>query len=202
MLRFKAGGAGMGEELELAAPGNICVEGSVQFDAQREDLEKLELICNGQVVRSFLRNGDENEVKFRIQYPVDRACWFALRASGRKMDSTLPGNSVRQRAHSGLTSEEELPAGPSLAHSSPVYVTIVGQPPMAKSPEGRAAAWAWMARLGEFEQVVRSRRIEEFTEEFPGYSLDAVSIGLLSESRPALLEIIRESENQYLERMK
>ena len=200
LLEFRVEDTGMGEQLSLEEPRDLWIEGSVRFDPDRDDVQRLELIRNAEVVARFEREGDANEIRFRIQHRIDRACWLALRASGQRAGLAIPSALMRQPPHSGPTGGDRHVA-PSLAHSSPVYVTIRGKPTLQQGPEGRAATWAWLARLRDFEQVVRSARIHELADEGFGPSMDGVSIDLLLANRSALIETIRESENQYLERM-
>lgn len=192
LLEFQAGGAEMGQQLLLEQAADIWVEGSVRFDPQRDQVERLELVFNGEVVSTLGREGEAPEISFRIRRRVDRAGWFALRASGRKEGVAVRTAFTRQPLHSG----------PALAHSSPVYIDIVEQPTLQQSPEGRSATWSWLARLREFESVIRSRRIREIAEQETSLFMDGVSLEMLRSRRSALLEAIAESERRYLERMK
>ena len=115
----------------------------------------------------------------------------------------IPVKVRRQPPHSGPTGNETTwTKAPSLAHTSPVYVTIRGLPSLAESSAGRTATWAWLARLRDFDGTLRDIRLQEMADEDENTTWDPVSMDLLKANRPALLEAIYESERRFMKRAK
>ncbi len=202
MLTFSVESIGMGGELALDAPRDVWIEGSVRFNPESDDVQKLELVRTGEVIAEFPRNGESSgEIRFRIRRRVEEACWLALRASGFKKTAMLPVRLRRQPPHSGPTGNETTwTKAPALAHTSPVYVTIQGLPSLAESSAGKTATWAWLARLRDFDGTLRDIRIQEMADEDENTTWDPVSMELLKANRPALLEAIYEAERQFMKR--
>jgi hypothetical protein len=119
-------GKGPGQTVELAAPGKVraavTVESYVPF-------HRVELIVNGKVVAGDdSAAGDTAGLRVKrldIELPVERSSWVALRVRG-------PEHPV-------------LFDGPAWAHTSPIYVTIPGQP--ISSPEDAAYFVDWIEQL-------------------------------------------------------
>jgi putative intracellular protease/amidase len=202
ILNFSVENASMGGELALDAPREVWIAGSVRFNPESDDVQKLELVRTGEVIAEFPRNaGATGEIKFRIRRRIDEACWLALRASGFKKNEMIPVRLRRQSPHSGPTGTEATwTKAPALAHTSPVYVTVRGLPSLAESSTGKTATWAWLARLRDFESTLRDIRLQEMADDDENTTWDAVSMDLLKANRPALLEAILEAERQYIKR--
>ena len=204
ILSFSVGNAGMGGELSLNGPKDVWIEGSVRFNPETDDVQKLELVRTGEVLATFLRSGDSGgEIRFRIRQRLEEACWLALRASGFKKNAMIPVKVRRQPPHSGPTGNEAAwTQAPALAHTSPVYVTVKDLPSLAESSAGKTATWAWLARLRDFDGTLRDIRIQEMADEDENTTWDPVSMDLLKANRPALLEALYEAERQFMKRAK
>jgi hypothetical protein len=55
ILDFRINGKEIGDEVLLKKPGSVAVEGRARFDPRRDIVERLELIVNGEPVKSFPR---------------------------------------------------------------------------------------------------------------------------------------------------
>src|SRR6202043_4091250 len=85
ILDFHVDGKEIGDEVVLEKAGSITVEGRVRFDPKREIVDRLELIEDGQVVKSVPLMSPASEIKFRVPYSVHQTSWLALRARDQKL---------------------------------------------------------------------------------------------------------------------
>ncbi len=137
LLEFTVNGRGLGEEVVLAEPGNVRVKALVRFNPDRDDVEKMELVANGQIIRTFRAADGASEIRSDFELPVGEAGWVALRASGTKLGLLRPVS--------------------SLAHTAPVYLAVHGRPSRAEHPRAKSLCLAWAGRLGELEGRLRSQ---------------------------------------------
>ncbi len=184
ILEFRVNGKGMGEEVVLSRRGSVQLEGRVRFDPTWDEVEHLQVIENGQLLRSFPRKVGAAEIRFQFEHDVQESSWLAIRAYGNKLGEIDPMSNHIQgtRRH---TSE---------AHSSPVYLTLKGGPPLSAQPRVKAAARAWLARLEDFESRLAEDQIESLDREYIG---NIVELDLLLKNREALLEEIRKAKEYF-----
>ncbi len=175
VLDFDVAGKGMGEEATVERAGSITVEGRVRFDPQRDNIQRLELIENGQLIGSFPRLNQANEISFRVPYEVRASSWLAVRARGMKRDES----SSFSRA--------------SLAHSAPVYVTLRNTPPLAQSALARSLARTWVARLDDLEARFAENQVPFLAQA----GSDGVSEAVLRRDRAELIEGIRSARMKF-----
>jgi hypothetical protein len=126
LLDFTLGGRVPGDELKLPA----AAEG-VGFTASLRSIvsvDKLEVVCNGRVVRELEMNAARDYAEARGKIPVAQSGWCLLRAWSEKAQHPI------------------LDIYP-YATTSPVYVTVGGARP--RSPEDAADFLAWIARMQE-----------------------------------------------------
>jgi TolB protein len=125
LLGFTLGGAGVGDELKFDTP-----RPRVAFSARLRSIvavDHLDLVCNGRVVRSFLKAGvDHADIEGSI--PVDASGWCLLRASTDTARDEVMDNYV-------------------YATTSPIYIEVGGKP--ARSPTDAKYFAAWTERLSE-----------------------------------------------------
>jgi len=194
MLEFAVDDAGMGGDVALAKPGTVRVRASMRFDAERDDMFRIEIVRNGVVVKNFPRIGPTSEVACDFELEVDETCWLAVRAYGIKKgefeppDGYMPPWRNRKR---------DAPA--SLAHSAAVHVTVGGTRDLAKQDRAKAAARAWLARLDELEQMLSDENLKFIAQTDNDYK---PGLEYLLANRPALLEAIAKSREFYRERAK
>lgn len=176
ILEFAVEGRGIGDEVALPKPGPVSVEGRVLCDPARDRIERVEVIENGMVVKTFEGEEGAPEIRFQFQHEVAEASWLAVRAAGKKRD-------------------EATATSPSLAHSAPVYVTIEGRPGLSAHPRAKALARAWLARLDALEARLADDKIEGLAR-WPGH-LDGVEADFLRKGRPDLREAIRSARERF-----
>ena len=124
LLGFRLGGKGLGEEVSLPSGGRdltarVTLHSIVPID-------RLEIVRNGEVVAEIPLTGKRTTVATSLTIPVRESGWYLLRARGEK------------------------PVYPVLdvypyATTSPIYVTVGGQP--IRSREDAQYFIAWIDRL-------------------------------------------------------
>jgi len=181
ILEFRINGKGMGDEVLLKKPGPVVVEGRVRFDPRRDIVDRLELIVDGEVVKSFPRKGEASEISFQLPYEVPQTSWVALRASGRKTDEA--------------TGSFPPFFGPSsLAHTAPIYVTIQGTPPLQAQPPAKVLARKWLAKLEDLEARLQEDQIQYLGR--PAVN-DGVDADTIRKNRAALLQAIQNAKQYF-----
>ncbi|MCI0626110.1 MAG: CehA/McbA family metallohydrolase [Acidobacteria bacterium] len=115
LLEFTVGGKFLGESIQLAAPGTVSVRASATW---RSPLERVELVYNGGVVATGQFSADRLTATFEQAVKVDQSGWLCFRAYAQ--DQTL-------------------------AHTSPIYLTVAGKP--AASEKDAQYFLQWIDRL-------------------------------------------------------
>jgi len=203
VLEFQVDGKGLGEEVALKKPGSVLLEGTVRFDPARDNVRRLELIENGELLRSFPRRAGSSEIRFRFSHEVKQSSWLAVRASGNKVgEAQLPQPADAVSSNFVWTSavtwgEAYFP--PSVCHSAAIYVTIENGPTLSAHPRAKVLARTWLARLENLEMRLAEDQLQYLAEPPPGFS-DGVDPDYLRENRPALLEVVRVSKKYFSDR--
>jgi hypothetical protein len=91
-------------------------------------VDQLDLLCNGRVMRSFVKHAPIDHADFEGTIPLDTSGWCILRASTEAAREEVLDNYV-------------------YATTSPIYVTIDGAAP--HSPQDAQYFAAWIDRLSE-----------------------------------------------------
>ena len=178
MLNFRVNGEKMGSAVRIPEPGMVEVVAATYFESARDNVTELELVENGDVVRSFpAKLLGTTQIKARFRHEVRQSGWLAIRASGLKRGAAP----VRQ----------------SLAHSAPIYVTVGDQAPLADSEEARRLARSWIVMLGDLEESLSDENIEDLAVR-PASA--AVSVEVIRQNRQRLLEAIEEARQLFRER--
>ncbi|HKV73199.1 MAG TPA: CehA/McbA family metallohydrolase [Gemmatimonadales bacterium] len=124
LLDFSLGGQPIGGELKLPA-GSHKVVARISLTSYVA-VDHLEVVGNGQVVATLPLTGDRTRFSGTITLPVDKSGWYLLRARGDRDETPV------------------LDVYP-YATTSPIYVSVGGQP--IRSPEDAAYFLAWTDRL-------------------------------------------------------
>jgi hypothetical protein len=165
ILRFRVDGHDVGSRVRLPKAREVRLTGDVRFDPARVRTQLLEVVQDGEVVRSFPVDPMTGEASFDFSLAVTESAWFALRASGRRDDLDVQGGREP----------------PARAHTSPIYVEVAGTsgaPPDASRP--------WLARLAELEAKLAD---PESLAEWPANG-DGTRPEQIRRDRAALLEAI------------
>ena len=173
LVEFRVGGRASGDELVLTEPGPVRVQGCVRFDPSRDDVQEMEIIENGQVRKTFRREGKSSSICADFEADVKESGWWALRASGDKLD---PPNHPASWAHSGA-----------------VYVMVQGTPPLFQHARAKALALTWAFRLQEMEFKLFHRI--DFIGRSHGF--DEVQRRYVLRNREELLKEIRRSKEFF-----
>jgi hypothetical protein len=130
VLELSVNGRGLGAVVALDGPAEVRVRARAR---SQWPLDRAELILNGKVVAQLpLKSTDRLDAQFEQPVRIERSGWLALRANG----PAHPDN----------------PAGPSYAHTSPIYFQVRGRP-VAAADDARFFL-AWIDRL---DAAVRQR---------------------------------------------
>jgi hypothetical protein len=144
LLDFSLGGKPVGGELAL--PGGRGVPFTVHLRSI-VPVDHLEVVCNGKVVHSVRLEGARTAADSSGTLPLGQSGWCLLRASSDRPEYPVLDNYV-------------------YATTSPVYVTVGGQPP--RSPADAAWFGAWIDR------------IRDTTERYPDWNSPAEKAGVLA----------------------
>ena len=179
-LEFRVSDKELGEEVVLEKPGPVLVEARVRFDPGREAVERLEIIENGQLLRSFPRKGEAAEIECRFTHEVQDTSWLAVRAWGRKL------------AEQAYSPTRALIYSPSVAHSAPIYIQVKGSPGLSAHPRAKALARPWLARLEDLEMRLAEDQIRYLARPGQGLGTD-----YLLRSRAELLRAIQSAKKYF-----
>ncbi len=209
LVDLRVGAAGIGDEIELPGPAHIALEGRVRYDPKRDDVQRVELLRNGEPIPAPALRVGPGELRFRVEHDLADSAWFALRVSGDKLGEApiqpglpewvLDGGERYMNFREQMDRSEASYAGrgrvrPSAAHTAPIYVTVKDSAPLPRARELAAAA---LARLEALEARLSDEHIEEQTLwDWLPYS-DGVSASHLRQNRPALLRAIAEARERY-----
>jgi TolB protein len=105
VVDLKVEGKSPGDEIALASPGTVTVVATV---ASNVPLDRVDLLVNGQPAHSVSAAGKDT-IEFTQRIAIDRSSWVALRALGPRHRMVLNDTAA-------------------FAHTSPVYITVGGQP--------------------------------------------------------------------------
>jgi hypothetical protein len=126
LLELTVDGRGVGDDLRLAAPGEVLVRASLRSNVP---IDHLEIVRNGTVVHEVAPAGDRTRADVEVRVPVEESGWILL------------------RARSDRAIEPVLDLYP-YATTSPIYVTIGDRP--ARSRQDADYFIAWTDRLAAF----------------------------------------------------
>lgn len=212
LVDLRVGAARVGDEITLDAAAPLEITGTVRFDPTRDDVQRVELLRNGEPMPALVERAGPGELRLRVVHDVAGSAWFALRVSGDKVgEAPIPPGLPSWAVDAGdrymnfreqTERSEAFYAGrgrvrPSAAHTAPIWVTLRGSTPVAAQPRGQELARAALARLDELESRLSDERIADQTLwDWLPYS-DGVPLGHLRRNRPALLAAIEEARSRY-----
>jgi hypothetical protein len=111
LLEFQVDGKFLGENVQLAAPGSVSVRASA---ISQSPPDRVELVYNGAVVGTGKFSADRLTATLEQTTPIDRSGWLCFRAYSQ--DGTL-------------------------AHTSPIYVTVAGKPTVSRDDAQYFLQW-------------------------------------------------------------
>ncbi|HEV2116206.1 MAG TPA: CehA/McbA family metallohydrolase [Terriglobales bacterium] len=126
LLRFGLGDQPIGGQLKLPAGKN-----QVKFTAAMRSIvpiDHLQILCNGDVGREIVLSGKRDSVDAQGSLPISKSCWCLLRAWSDKAEFPVLD-------------------GYPYATTSPIYITVGGEP--ARSAQDAAYFVAWIDRLSQ-----------------------------------------------------
>jgi hypothetical protein len=182
LLEFSVDGVDVGGEVSLDSAGTVRVVGRARFDPGRDDVTALELIKEGEVVYTMEHSSEIDAIQLDVTLPVEESTWFALRATGRKVDARpFPLDGTPR---------------PSSAHTGALYVEVAGTPPLAERPLAAEVSRRFVAELDQLAKRFSPAAIESIN----GPIAEAVT-GIDAEvgrrDREAVLEAIEAARDFY-----
>lgn len=105
MLEFCINGHDMGSELHVKLGEPLVIEAKARINPSIDQLDRLELIEQGEVINAVSSQGDTHELSARYAVAAEHGTWFVLRAHGKQ-----------EREHGNV-----------VAVSSPIYVNVNDQ---------------------------------------------------------------------------
>jgi len=180
IVEFRLNGQDIGSEIELETQSDVEISGSVTFDPQRDDMNFLELLQNGNVIERFSRVKGSSKIEFAVKQRVEEASWFAVRGYGVRTDENPFATPL-------IFSTFE---PTSTVHSAPIFVSIRNYPGLEKSTRGRDVARAFLARLNDLERVLATDNTDYLSAKLELPDLDAVPKEIFLKNRQRLLQEI------------
>lgn len=193
MVTFSVAGQEIGDEVRLEKPGTVVIRGSVQFDPERDDVQKLEVVQNGEVIRTVEIEQGKSKTQFELEHEVSEAAWLALRVSGEK-----PGTR-NELLYGRPKLTKPIKPIPSLAHTAAIYVVLENAPSQADHPRAKKLVRSWIDRLNKLEGRLAPDQIKELV--LVGPPGDGISEELLWKNREALLESIKSARERFKQQL-
>jgi hypothetical protein len=129
LMTFTVNGQGAGARLALAAGRNRVLEIFARAESQLP-YDKLEIVCNGQVIASASPSGLRHTAEIRLEHPIRGSCWIAARAMenlgrypGVNFSEIHRGEGTLFSSLYGTRRPENV-----FAHTSPVYAIVDEKP--------------------------------------------------------------------------
>ncbi len=211
MLHFDIDGTGIGGTRTLDAPGSVMIAGRVDFDPQRDIIDRLELVHNGEP-RAVEADQGAGRLSFRLERQIHQTSWFALRVSGRKIgEQPFAAESrwerfffeeVDARVSDGCSTTEirEFRAAqrqrPSAAHTAAIYVEVADSPGLAEQPRARALAHRALERLDSLDDRLGEVHLTQQILRNLTYT-DGIPAAEIRDNRPALDRAIGSARAHY-----
>lgn len=209
MLNLSIDGHGIGSRIVSYAGQPLSVKGKVRFDPAQDELDSLELILNGEVIKSWSTDAS-GKFEFQEDITLDAPGWLALRTSGQKLGETKPPANTFP-AWISLAFSKWMSGGnsretdiffktrknrQSYAHTSPIYVSLHNS--ANNWPNGNASEW--IARLDRIEKMLLDEEFEDVRIwDWIPYS-DGVSAEHIKENTTELILQIRKARVEFLQR--
>ena len=126
LLSFEVDGHLPGDTIAMAEGGELDVKVNVR---SRLPVDRIEIIQDGEVVSGLQNDNQELTLKLAVSIPVDKSSWIAARIRSTRI----------------LPYQEVADPNPVMAHTSPVYVRINGQPRNSAVDAAFFLKWTEMA---------------------------------------------------------
>jgi hypothetical protein len=143
LLDFRIDGKQIGSDVTLKEPADVSIAGHVRFDGERDVIQRVEIVENGEVIRTLPAPKESAEIRFEFKRPVSEAAWLAVRVWGTRQEKDTPW-------------QREKLSSPVLAHSGAIYINIENKPGLAAHRRAKLLAAKWLNVLEALEKQVNS----------------------------------------------
>jgi hypothetical protein len=210
LLTFQVDDTDIGGTVALERPGSVRVQAEAEFDPERDDVKRMEVLRNGEPIPATVSQLGPGRLGIDTPVHIDGPSWFALRVSGDKVGETpavrdRPGwlwdlsEKIITFREMGEAIEEFLRARghvrPAAAHTAAIWVELAGEKlerPLASSSATRA-----LERLDQLDARLEDTQIDdEGLWDWLPYS-DGVSVEHLRKNREALRAAIARARSRY-----
>ena len=79
-------GSGIGEILTLEGPSTVRVQAEVWFDPERDRVDAVELVRNGEVIARVDETSKPGRMVLAASPRIDASAWIAVRTEGKKSE--------------------------------------------------------------------------------------------------------------------
>ncbi len=153
LLGLTANGKRVGDTIELAPGDRVEIDAEVQAPFDRYAIDALEIVVGGRVVAAAPNADRKSALRVSARLRAERSSWIAARARGR---SLLPFQVWPRLGAAGG-------GVPPMAHTSPIYL-VVGGEPTRSSADARVLAAAVERAVEWAKHEARFQRDEERAE--------------------------------------
>ncbi len=187
VLGFQVNNESMGSELELQVGDRVSISGWVKFDPTADNLNYIEIIENGRVIKKLSRTSNTDSLHFEFKHTIKSSGWLALRGYGDKVLENL----YPYPAHLDI-----LKATTNF-HSAPIYLNVEN----VQNPETSATAGSWLQRILDLKRMLEPQNMEFLKEKIMN-PWHGVTEDVLLTSRETLLADLDHAEQFFRGLMK
>lgn len=215
LLEFKVNGRELGDEIVLQEPGILEIDGSVSFDPERDQIEKIELVNSGEIIPLLPHHSSMGKIFIHHQLKASRTSWLALRVSGKKINEApleaQPFKDWQYRIGGKVNDGVDMQprerfakannVRPSVAHTAPIYISVMT--PTSVDDNKIKTAKDYLRILAHVKYLLNDKNIS--SNRLPlGFlnNSDSVSVKNLKQNREQILEAVKQSEIFYQGLMK
>ncbi len=181
VIEFTVEGNQVGDEITFDRPRSLKIEARVRFDPSRDDVQSLEIIENGELLQRFTREDGKAEIHGSVAYHASQTVWLAARSTGTKLGE-LPHPRFKQIA-------------PSVAHTAPIFVSVLGSPSLRDRTRAKLIAGRWIEELDGLARRLAPDRIASLAG--TPQQADSVLLPVLERDRSDLLKRIDKARQWY-----
>ena len=155
VLSFEAGGHQLGETVEVSAGKKVTLTAKVH---SRIPVEKIEIVHNGKVVALQENPEKKQRLEVRTEMSISGSSWVAARAHSSQQ---IPYQSSAYQALDGI---------PVMAHTSPIYFRVGGQPRQSAEDATFFIEWVdealkWLEERANIPVPAQRQEMQEIFEQ-------------------------------------
>ncbi len=155
VLSFEAGGHQLGETVKVSVGKKVTLTAKVH---SRIPVEKIEIVHNGKVVALQENPEKKQRLEVRTEISISGSSWVAARAHSSQQ---IPYQSNAYQALDGI---------PVMAHTSPIYFRVGGQPRQSAEDATFFIEWVdealkWLEERANIPVLAQRQEMQEIFEQ-------------------------------------